>query len=401
MAIKPNMFAVLLWFLLFIQMDTPATAQGEPLPLWEEGYLDIHHISTGCGDCTFCILPDGTTLLVDAGGRVSNAERQVPARPNAERTPGDWIVDYIIRHFPMNRTKQIDYFLSTHFHLDHLAAFIDIAQSLPISKIIDRGYPDYMLRRPGSNEIFFHQYLRLANQLESKSPGTMEQFKVGSNKQFILNNDPERYAGSFEIRNLIANGVMWTGKEEDTTSLFPSLEGITGTDFPEENSLSCAIKLSYGQFDYYTGGDLTGYPKPGRPQWHDLETPLAPVIGPVEVCVINHHGYNNATNDTFIKTLVPEVFIISASDALHPNHSTLYRMLAKELYPADRDVFSTNLHSAARVVIGSLTDRMKSTQGHIVIRVSPGGSNYSVYILDDSQAESIAVKAVYGPYLCK
>jgi hypothetical protein len=229
----------------------------------------------------------------------------------------------------------------------------------------------------------------------------MERFHVGANDQFKLKYDAEgKYAETFEIRNLIANGIMWTGKGMETVSLFPDLSGLSGTDLPEENSMSCAIKLSYGNFDYYTGGDLTGIAKPGRPAFHDLETPLSPLIGKIEVCVVNHHGYNNATNDNFIKTLRPQVFVIQASDALHPNHSTLYRMLAKQLYPDSRDVFATNLHPAAKIVIGNLTDQMKSTQGHIVIRVPPSGSEYTVCILDDSNTD-YAVKAVYGPYFCR
>ena len=30
---------------------------------WREGYLDIHQISTGRGNATFMILPDGTTMM--------------------------------------------------------------------------------------------------------------------------------------------------------------------------------------------------------------------------------------------------------------------------------------------------------------------------------------------------
>lgn len=401
MVIKIRTSVVLLWVLLHFGVNIPAAAQGNTLPLWEEGYLDIHHINTGCGECAFCILPDGTTILIDAGGRVSGSERQVPIRPNADRTPGAWIADYILRHFPQDRAKRIDYFLSTHFHADHLEAFEDVVESMPIDKIIDRDYPVYGLRRPPENDTFFYRYLDLTKQMEHLHPGTMERFKVGSNGQFALKYNPRRYDSSFEIRNLIANGIMWTGNGTETVSLFPSLEQLTGTDFPEENSLSCGIKLSYGLFDYYTGGDLTGYPKPGRPKWHDLETPLAPVVGRVEVCVINHHGYNNATNDMFIKTLAPDVFIIQALDALHPNHSTLYRMLAKQLYPESRDIFTTNLHPAAKIVIGSLSNQMKSTQGHIVVRVSPGGTDFRVYILDDGRAGNTEVRAAHGQYLCK
>ena len=40
---------------------------GKTMPAWSEGYLDIHFINSGRGECCFYILPDGTTLLVDAG----------------------------------------------------------------------------------------------------------------------------------------------------------------------------------------------------------------------------------------------------------------------------------------------------------------------------------------------
>ena len=50
--------------------DKPAEgtiAVGQVLPAWSEGELDIHTISTGRGECLFFILPDGTTMVVDAG----------------------------------------------------------------------------------------------------------------------------------------------------------------------------------------------------------------------------------------------------------------------------------------------------------------------------------------------
>ena len=41
--------------------------KGRTLPAWSEGYLDIHTISTGRGECLLLILPDGTSIVVDAG----------------------------------------------------------------------------------------------------------------------------------------------------------------------------------------------------------------------------------------------------------------------------------------------------------------------------------------------
>jgi hypothetical protein len=37
------------------------------LPAWNEGSLYIHHISTGRGNASYFVMPDGTTILIDAG----------------------------------------------------------------------------------------------------------------------------------------------------------------------------------------------------------------------------------------------------------------------------------------------------------------------------------------------
>jgi hypothetical protein len=52
---------------------------------------------------------------------------------------------------------------------------------------------------------------------------------------------------------------------------------------------------------------------------------------------------------------------------------------------------------ATRMVIGRDADRLKSDQGHILVRVEPGGAQYRVIILDN-RAESFMIKAVHGAY---
>ena len=77
--------------------DDEEEQAGEQLAAWQQGYMDIHHISTGRGDCTFMILPDGTTMMVDAGDLGSGLyEQEIMARiPYTSRTPGEWIVRYV------------------------------------------------------------------------------------------------------------------------------------------------------------------------------------------------------------------------------------------------------------------------------------------------------------------
>ena len=89
--------------------------------------------------------------------------------------------------------------------------------------------------------------------------------------------------------------------------------------------------------------------------------------------------------------------ILSVYAPSHPGHRVLGRLLSTRLYPGPRDIFATNLMDATRVVIGDALNALKSAQGHIVVRVEPGGSAYRVIILDDS-AETYRVTAIHGPY---
>ena len=49
------------------------------------------------------------------------------------------------------------------------------------------------------------------------------------------------------------------------------------------------------------------------------------------------------------------------------------------------------------LVIGDRLKQLKSAQGHILVRVDPGGAIYHVIILDDSNT-AMNVKSVFGPY---
>ena len=88
---------------LFAIVCAAFMAAQEQLPKWEKGYLDIHHINTGRGNCTFLIFPDGTTMMIDAGdfdGDGFNAKYApmfVPQIfPNYSYTAGSAIINYLI-----------------------------------------------------------------------------------------------------------------------------------------------------------------------------------------------------------------------------------------------------------------------------------------------------------------
>jgi hypothetical protein len=76
-------------------------------------------------------------------------------------------------------------------------------------------------------------------------------------------------------------------------------------------------------------------------------------------------------------------------------------MASKGLYPGPRDVFSVGMAPETRAAIGPIMDSIyKSYNGHVVIRVAPGGAQYDVFILNDTGTRREIVKH-FGPYQSK
>jgi hypothetical protein len=165
--------------------------------------------------------------------------------------------------------------------------------------------------------------------------------------------------------------------------------------YPEENACSAAIRISYGKFDYFNGGDLIRTHTPGT--WKHIEMPVGMATGPVDVCEVNHHA-KDAMSAEFVRAVAPRVFVIQGFALSHPDAIALKAMVAKNIYPGERDIFTSHLFDVNKTVLGpSLVRQLKSTQGHTVVRVQPGGDQYEVFVLDDT-SENFTIKSIHGKY---
>jgi hypothetical protein len=405
-------------------------ADGERLPPWSEGTLDIHHISTGRGNATYFVFPDGTTMLIDAGeadpefAKVVAPLKAFPPLPDGKRSAGYWIADYIQQFAPSGRPIVLDYALITHFHTDHmgnitpdkpmsrtgayrLAGITEVAELIPIRTLVDRAAPSYDYPvdlakcagpggLPGSNGLSLANYLQFAKYRMDRGeavvglkPGALDQIRLARADAFP----------TFHVRNIASSGILWTGAREETHHYIPrGAETKCGFD---ENPFSNVLTIGYGRFKYYTGGDLPGVPNYTQPWWRDVETPVSAVVGPVDVMILDHHGNRDTVNENILRNLAPRVMVQQNWLSPQPGEEVVVRMASQGLYPGPRDVFSTGMAPETRAAIGPIMDSIyKSYNGHVVVRVAPGGERYEVFVLRDTDTRR-DILGRFGPYRSK
>lgn len=384
-------------------------------PIWKEGEMEIHHIYTGRGESNFMIFPDRTTMLIDAGDwDPKDYPKMCELLPDSSRRAGEWVARYV-RH--MNPDKeQVDYLMVSHFHNDHtgdsfnsarrtegrepnyvLTGIAEAGETLRFRKVFDRGYPNYNYPLPIDDPDVTNYRAFLKWQSEQFGL-QQERFEVGAQNQIALRKNPENYNGSFSIRNLAANGEIYS-KQEKKNIRYYDLNPENNTSYQNENTKSLAIRIAYGPFRYYTGGDISGCLLNSTGNSVNLEEKVAEACGPVDVCKANHHAYKDAMPESFVKQIHARNYIISTWDYEHTQPEIISRMTSKELYAGERTVFSTYIPEALRKEYAA-EKWMQSVcpeNGHIVVKVYNKGRKYKIYVLS-AVKENYSVKAVYGPY---
>ncbi|MEO7319115.1 MAG: hypothetical protein ABIZ56_09020 [Chthoniobacteraceae bacterium] len=385
--------------------------------------LDIHQINTGTGDAALLVFPDGTTLLLDAGAVDRTGEREpnydAPQRPNKSSRPGQTIVRYVQRYHPDGAQGVLDYAAITHFHGDHMGTLMpdapasasgaykltgitDVGDALKIRTLLDRDWPDYKYPAPSGGAMMLNYRAFLKWQTEKRGL-KVERFEAGRVDQIVLRKAAGEFP-NFEIRNIAANGFVWTGSGTTTRNRFP--EGIA----PVENNCSLAFRLTYGAFAYFNGGDMAGQLSPNAPAWGEMESAVAWVTGPVDAYALNHHGTNDSANAFFLSVLQPRIHILSTYASSQPSPDVMRRMLSEKIYPGPRDIFMTNYEWPGRREImvklfgeadtawlRQQIERSAARQGHMLLRVEAGGERYRVIAIDDSKDDG-NVLSVHGPY---
>lgn len=377
---------------------------------WREGELDIHFIHTGVGEQTFFIFPDGTTMLLDCGDtHHAKYMCDVPPMPSAKRLGGDWTARYIQR---LTNRREIDYLLVSHWHGDHVGdpplgcrinaagrkvcGITAVAEEFRFRNYIDHQYPNAGMYARDPDPGAFQMMQEWIGRAAKETGMNVQPFRVGAYDQIRLLHNPEKWR-NFSVRNIAANAVIWDGRS-GTIDCGAIHVKAGGDRRIHENRLSAVIRVHYGNFSYYSGGDaeLTLRGEDGKDfNWEEL---VGKTVGPVNVCKTNHHAGPWGMSAGFVKAVRPQVYLSSVwqPGMVHP--SSLDNMTSRELYPGERTICFGYIADKVKEVSARYAGDL-APAGHAVIKVVPGGNAYRVYSLDASD-ERMRIQWE-GAYICK
>ena len=278
------------------------------LPWWRTqpppasgGELTIRILDVGPinGDSILISSPSGKTVLIDAG----------------DTTKGKAVVEALKR----NNIQQLDYFIATHPHPDHIGGAAEVFKAVKVLNVIDNGQPPSVpqLAAPPAKQ---------AN-TKKPPPPTSKTTKSTSLTKFYDDYKAAVSSSGAHYENAKPGTKYDLGGGALLVILAPSEPFFTKdkmtTGGNEANANSIVARLDYGSFSIMFAGDAEDQTE------HRLLTKELDLRS--RVLKIGHHGSKYASSKDFLDRVQPEVAIVSCgawNRYGHPSQAVLDRLRA-------------------------------------------------------------------------
>ena len=247
-----------------------------------DGKLHVDFLDVGQGDAALLTMPDGTTLLIDGGGRPNISpsidEGEEPFERDT-RTIGEGVVS---QYLWSRGTDRVDYVLATHADADHIDGLDDVARNFKV-----RGA--MVARTPSDDE----EYSRFA--------ATMNQ--TGVPVEMIGGGDVLRFG------NVTAQ-VLWPAPSRDESA-------------PSRNNDSIVLLVRYGEKSLLLTGDIE--------RQGETAVLREGINLQCDIVKVAHHGSKTSSIEAFISATHPSLAIVSVGRTSmfgHPNQDVVERWRA-------------------------------------------------------------------------
>ncbi len=301
-----------------------------------DGELQIHHMDVGQADGAVLISPGGEVVLFDAGEDMKTKDCTKP-----------------VSYLDQLGIKQIDYLFVSHYHFDHIGCIPAVLAQFPLrGDAYDRG-ESY----PGKT---YSNYLA----------------SVGSHRKTAAIGDTitldKNSADPVVIRVVAVDGKSKNGQVQTSN----------------ENDLSLGVVVSFGSFREEISGDLSG---DNTNMYEDVETPVAPDVGPIDVYKVHHHCSSHSTNDTWLNATKPTVGIISTGDGNDYGHPTLDCLERLHTHGLKRTYWTERGNGQAPEA------GLDVVGGNIIVEIAPGASTYTVSYAGSAPDTYLVVASATAP----
>ena len=254
------LFAITLIFLLTACYQSNHKELSNEIPASSDAVASFHFIDVGQGDCT--LITDGiTNILIDAGTYESGSD--------------------VCHYLEKLGIKEIDFFIGTHPHDDHLGGASSLLKLFEVKKV-------YM-NQDTSNAYFYEKLLDvlIKKSITPVSPQPRKTYKEGE----------------FEIQFLSPD-----------------------VDFGDTNDNSLVTMVTYKNIKALFMGDAERKVESYLTE-HNYSLSA-------DILKIGHHGSRNATSNEFLYNVNPRVAVIQCGEGNsygHPHEETLHRIKNRQI----------------------------------------------------------------------
>ncbi len=291
----------------------PPPASGGELKVF---VLDVGPVN---GDSILVVSPSGKTVLIDAG----------------DAGKGKVILDALKR----NNIQQLDYFVVTHPHPDHMGGADEVMKGIKVLNVIDNGeppdVPESLLPQTKPAPKTSRNAPRQRARTTSRTTSVIKFYE--DYKEAVTNSGAQYEKATFSKQYDLGGGVRLTtfGPSEP---LFTREQMKTGGNVPNANSI--AMRLDYGDFSMMLTGDAE---EQTEHRWLTKDLDLR-----ATVLKVAHHGSKYATSQQFVDRVTPRVAIVSCGEWNRYGYPA--QVVLDRLKSVGATLYRTDLHGEISIV---------------------------------------------------
>ena len=288
-----------------------------PPPSGKELRVHILDVGPVNGDSILIQSPEGKSILIDAGD-TSRAKN---------------VVDALKRY----NIQQLDYFIVTHPHPDHMGGAAEVLKTVKVLNVIDNGQPPSippdLLPKPAAKPK--GQPKPTPTPAKGRQPARQKTIiSFYDDYKEALKNSGANYATAQAGTKFDIGGGALLTVLGPTEPLFTKEQMKTGGNEPNANSV--VVRVDYGSFSMLLTGDAEEQTE------HRMLSKDANVEA--KVLKVGHHGSKYASAGDFLQRVKPQIAIISCGEWNrygHPAQGVLDRL--REANPSVK-LYRTDLH---------------------------------------------------------